>query len=100
LHITTNRSPLPLAFLPLPLFYKKWRQSNVTNPSPRGELEPIISTYAIAGTLGLPIVGLGLVQFGIYKAFTTILFRSPQTRKDFLREFFRGSVEGLTTSEL
>jgi hypothetical protein len=76
LRLTTNRSPLPLRIPPHRFILQKMAPIKHHQSLARGELEPMIWTHTIAGTLGLPINGL--VQFGICKAFTTILFRSPQ----------------------
>jgi RsiW-degrading membrane proteinase PrsW (M82 family) len=88
----------PVAFLPTALFFGKWREFNESNPSRRGELEPMIWTYAAAGTVGLTTVAL--VQIVICKAATTILFRSGNMRKAFWTEFVRSTINGLTVDEL
>jgi PrsW family intramembrane metalloprotease len=89
----------PLAFLPTAYAYRKWSSSNKRNPSRRAELEPMIWTYAAAGTLGL--IGVGLIQIAVCKAVSSILFyHDPQANKDFWTEFARSSIEGLTSGEL
>jgi RsiW-degrading membrane proteinase PrsW (M82 family) len=88
----------PFAFLPTALFFRKWRESNDRNPSSRGELEPMIWTYAAAGTVGLTTVAL--VQIVICKAATTILFRSGNMGKAFWTEFARSTINGLIADEL
>ncbi|PMD28637.1 hypothetical protein NA56DRAFT_560095 [Hyaloscypha hepaticicola] len=89
----------PLAFLPTTYAYRKWVKSNNQNPHRRGELEPMIYTYAVAGTVGL--LGVGLTQMAVVKAVSFLLFHhDTQASKDFWAEFGRGSVEGLTSDEL
>jgi hypothetical protein len=88
----------PLAFLPTALLFRKWRESNNINPLRRGELEPMIWTYATAGTVGLTTVAL--VQIVVCKAASTILFGSGQMSKDFWNEFQRSTIDGLTGDEL
>lgn len=82
----------PLAFLPTAWFYKKWRESNTKNPSSRAELEPIVSTYATTGTVGL--VGAALVQLAAGYAISTVLFGTGDTRSEFLKEFQRSCIDG------
>ena len=88
----------PLSFLPTAWFFKKWRESNKTNSSRRGELEPIIWTYAVAGTVGITTVML--IQIGICSAASILLFKSGQVRKNFWNEFRRSTVDGLTVDQL
>ena len=90
----------PLAFLPTAYFFRTWRLSNNANPSRRAELQPLIWTYAAAGTVGL--VAVMLVQMAICSAASTILFmRSDNNMKDeFWTEFARSSIDGLTSDEL
>lgn len=89
----------PLAFLPTAWFYREWREANNVDPSRRGELEPMIWTYAAAGTAGLASVAL--IQLVICKAATTVLFGSgTAVEKDFWTEFLRSSIKGLTASEI
>jgi RsiW-degrading membrane proteinase PrsW (M82 family) len=102
--LTSTASPRtallsPLAFLPTAWFYRKWREANKINPSRRGELEPMIWTYAATGTAGLAAVAL--IQLVICKAASTILFGSGTAMgKDFWTEFWRSSIDGLSASEL
>ncbi|MCJ1375958.1 hypothetical protein MMC20_007196 [Loxospora ochrophaea] len=88
----------PLAFLPTAWFFNKWRKANNTNPSRRGELEPMIWTFAAIGTVG--ITALVLVQMATCSAASAILFGSGQLKKDFWNEFRRGTSDGLTANEL
>lgn len=88
----------PIAFLPTAWLFKQWREANFINPSCRGELEPMIWTYAATGTFGLTAVML--VQMAICSAVSTILFGSGQISKDFWNEFQRSTVDGLTVDEL
>lgn len=87
----------PLTFLPTAWFLRKWRECNEKDPSRRGDLEPMIWTYAVAGTVGITTVAL--VQIAVCKATSALLFR-PEMRKDFWTEFGRATVEGLTGDEL
>ncbi|RDL30768.1 Uncharacterized protein BP5553_10113 [Venustampulla echinocandica] len=101
--LTTYVSPRtallsPLAFVPTALCFRKWLQSNERNPSRRGELEPMLWTYAAAGTLGL--AGAGLVQIVISKGVAAVLFSSPELRTEFWEEFARSTVAGLTADQL
>ena len=88
----------PLAFLPTAWLFTNWRASNKINPSRRGELEPLIWTYATAGTLGLFLVML--FQLAICSVASTLLFGSGQTRDDFWTEFGRSNIDGLTDQEI
>ena len=88
----------PLAFLPTAWLFTKWRASNTINPSRRGELEPLLWTYATAGTLGL--ITVMLFQIAICTATSTILFGSGPMRETFWTEFARGTIDGLTADEL
>jgi hypothetical protein len=88
----------PLAFLPTAFFYKKWRESNTTNPSRRGELEPMIWTYALTGTVGL--LAAALLQLGIGIALSTLLFGTGQAKQEFSNEVLRSTIDGLTAEEL
>jgi hypothetical protein len=89
----------PLAFLPTTYAYRKWANSNKQNPQRRGELEPMIYTYALAGTVGL--LGVSLIQMGVVKVVSFFLFyHDRQASKDFWTEFFRVSIEGLKSNEL
>ena len=101
--LTTIASPRtgllsPLAFLPTAWFYKKWRESNTRNPISRAELEPMIWTYATTGTVGL--AGAALVQLAAGYATSTLLFGAGDTRGEFLKEFQRSSIDGLTAGEI
>lgn len=87
----------PLTFLPTAWFYRKWKQLNKANPSRRGELQPLVWTFALTGTLGL--TGVALAQFVIIKVISKTLF-SPSMRKDFWPEWARSTVAGLTTSQI
>jgi hypothetical protein len=89
----------PAAFLPTAWFYGKWRDANKINPLRRGELEPMIWTYASAGTLGLAAVGA--VQMAIVKAGSAVLFGADSAMKDdFWTEFARSTINGLTADQL
>lgn len=66
----------PLAFLPTAWFLRKWRESNNINPSRLGELEPMMWTYAAAGTIG--ITAVGLTQMITCKAASIILFTADE----------------------
>ena len=87
----------PFAFLPTAWFFRTWQVSNNNNPSRRGELEPMIWTYAASGTVGLAMVML--VQFIICSAASTILFGSGKMNDEFWTEFQRSTINGLTTDE-
>jgi hypothetical protein len=88
----------PLTFLPTAWFYKIWQKSNSINPSCRGELEPMVWTYAAVGTVGLTTVML--VQMVAFKAISAILFDSGKMKGDFWKEFSRSTINGLTAGEL
>jgi hypothetical protein len=89
----------PLAFLPTVSAYRAWSSSNTLNPSPRAPIEPLLWTYALAGTCGL--LSVSLTQLGICKAVSSLLFfHDPAGLKDFWVEFARSGVEGLTTGEV
>ena len=87
-----------LAFAPTLYFFKKWRDANTVNPSRRAELESLIWTYAVTGTLGL--VAVALLQMVVCTGASMILFPYASTRKEFWDEFGRGTVAGLTTDEV
>ena len=55
----------------------------------------MIWTYAATGTVGLATAAL--IQMVICYATSTILFGSGETRKDFLNEIQRSTIDGLTT---
>ena len=88
----------PLSFVPTALFFRNWRQSNKIDSARRGELEPIVWTYAAAGTLGL--ASAALAQVVICKGVSAILFRSDQVRAEFWEEFTRTTIAGLTADQL
>lgn len=99
-YIASPRTALhsPLALLPTAWLFKSWQASNSTNPSRRGELEPMIWTYFTAGTVGLAAIALG--QMIICAAAGAILFGSGQAKDDFWKEFSRSTIDGLTGDEL
>ena len=92
---TTLASPAtallsPLAFLPSAWFFRRWRRTS-------GEdLEPLIWTYAAAGTVGLATTAI--VQMGICKIIEPFLFRfgPSEFKEDFWKEFQRSTINGLT----
>ena len=43
----------PLAFLPTAYAYRRYAHSTTLNPSRHAPLEPLVWTYALAGTCGL-----------------------------------------------
>ncbi|CAF9936810.1 hypothetical protein IMSHALPRED_010909 [Imshaugia aleurites] len=88
----------PLAILPTAWLFHRWRESNNVSPARRGELEPMIWTYAAAGTVGLTAVML--VQLFTCYAVSTLLFAPGEPRKDFWHEFRRSTAEGLTADKL
>ena len=90
----------PLAFLPTACLFRTWRRSNTAYPSRRAELEPLIWTYAAAGTVGL--IAVMLVQMAICSAASTILFigSDDKTKDEFWTEFARSSIDSLSTDEL
>ena len=101
--LTASASPQaallsPFAFVPTGLLFRKWQQSSKTNPSRRGELEPIIWTYAAVGTLGL--TSAALLQMAITKVVSVAIFRSSLLGKEFWEEFARSTVTGLTADQL
>lgn len=86
----------PLTFLPTAWFYQKWRQLNKKSPSRRGELQPLVWTFALTGTLGLTVVAL--VQVGVIKAVSALFL--PETQRDFWIEWVRPTVAGLTENQI
>jgi hypothetical protein len=66
----------------------------------------MIWTYAATGTVGLATAALTqmatltLTQMVTCSAASTILFGSGQTRRDFLNELQRSTIDGLTADEL
>ena len=88
----------PVAFLPTFWFFRTWRASNNVNPSNRGELEPMIWTYAAVGTVGL--AAAMSVQMVICSAVSTILFGSGKMKDYYWSEFQRSTIDGLTADEL
>ncbi|TAQ86741.1 hypothetical protein B7494_g4947 [Chlorociboria aeruginascens] len=88
----------PLAFLPTAFFFRRWQKFSNVNPSRHGELQPMLWTYAAAGTVGL--VSVALVQMVICKVASSIIFGSGQMNKDFWIEFQRGTTAGLTRDQL
>ena len=61
-------------------------------------MEPMIWTYAATGTVGLATAALIQVVTGY--AASTILFGSGETRREFLKEFGRSTIDGLTADQL
>lgn len=88
----------PLVCLPTAGFYLKWREANKNDPSQRAELEPLVWTYIVQGTIGL--AGVLVTQIGICRIASSVVFDSAQMRKDFWREFARSTISGLTPSQL
>lgn len=88
----------PLAFIPPAVAVKIWRKVNKENPTRRGELEPLIWTFASTGTLGL--IGIMAIQWGVFTATTKLLFGSGEAKKYFIQEFGRSTTEGLSLEEL
>ncbi|KAL9623495.1 MAG: hypothetical protein Q9160_002175 [Pyrenula sp. 1 TL-2023] len=88
----------PLACLPTAGFYLKWREANRKDPSKRAELEPLVWTYVVQGTLGVSVVLLA--QMGICRIASSLLFESDLMRKDFWQEFGRSTISGLTPTQL
>ena len=62
----------PLAFIPTAYAYRCYNHVSTFNPSHHAPLEPLIWTYALAGTCGL--LGVGLIQIGVVKAVSFLLF--------------------------
>lgn len=91
----------PLSFLPPAYFFSKWRKSNASHPSRHAGLEPLIWTFAAAGTLGLAAVA-GL-QLGICKSAGLLIFYGKgEMREEYWGEFWRGEgeVEGLAAETI
>lgn len=88
----------PLALLHTGCFYRIWQRLNKADPSRRGEMEPMVWTYAISGTLGIGAVAILQVVTGL--GLSTILFGSGERRAFFLKEAMRSTVDGLTEDEL
>ena len=84
-----------LTFLPTACFFQKWRSLNNTSPSRRGELEPLLWTYTLTGTIGLGACAL-LQLISAYLT-STLLFGSSS---DFLTELVRSSTTELTAPQL
>ena len=90
----------PLAFLPTAFLFRTWRLANNANPSRRAELEPLIWTYAAAGTVGF--VAVMLVQMAIFAAASSIVFNGSddKLKYEYRTEFARSSIDGLSTDQL
>ncbi|KAK2761539.1 hypothetical protein FQN54_001367 [Arachnomyces sp. PD_36] len=91
----------PLTFLTPAFFYKKWRESNTSQPSRHGGLEPMIWTFTAAGTLGLSAVAA--VQWGICRGASFLVFAGEGgggLREEYWEEVWRGTVEGLAPEVL
>ncbi|KAI9752644.1 MAG: hypothetical protein M4579_005538 [Chaenotheca gracillima] len=88
----------PIAFVPTAWFYRRWRDSNKSNPSRRGELEPMIWTYAAVGTVGL--VADIVVQMGICYATTALLFGLGEANDTYWAEFQRSTIEGISAEDI
>ncbi|KAK3719078.1 hypothetical protein LTR37_004642 [Vermiconidia calcicola] len=88
----------PLAFVHTGYLYKKWYDANRAEPSRRGKLEPMVWTFATAGTLGLE--AMAVIQAAVGYAICTLIFGNGETRSYFLEEVGRSSIAGLTDDEL
>ncbi|KAE9374133.1 hypothetical protein N431DRAFT_437644 [Stipitochalara longipes BDJ] len=89
----------PLAFLPTAYAYRTYTQSSALHPARHAPLEPLVWTYALAGTCGL--LGVGLIQVAVVKAVSFGLFyHDPTGSQDFWTEFARTSVADLTSEEV
>ena len=58
----------------------------------------MIWTYATTGTVGL--VGVALIQLAAGYAISTVLFGTGDVRNEFIKEFQRSSINGLTAGEI
>jgi RsiW-degrading membrane proteinase PrsW (M82 family) len=88
----------PLAFIPSALCFRYWKKNNNVDSSRRGDLEPLIWTYASVGTIGL--VGAAVTQLAICYAAATLLFGSGESRTNFFNELQLGTIADLTVDEL
>ncbi|GAQ05433.1 hypothetical protein ALT_2754 [Aspergillus lentulus] len=88
----------PLSLVPTAVFYKKWSKRSNTSPVRHAELEPLIWTFTLSGTLGL--AAAAAVQMGICQAVSAALFSSEELRTEFWTEFGRTTIAGLTEEQL
>ena len=88
----------PFAFLPTALLFRQWREANRKNPLCHGELEPMLWTSVGVATIGISIGAL--LQLGLCKATSSLLFGSGEASKVFWGEFQRNTIDGLTAHEL
>ncbi|GFF72115.1 hypothetical protein IFM61392_02665 [Aspergillus lentulus] len=88
----------PLSLVPTAVFYKKWRKRSNASPARHAELEPLIWTFTLSGTLGL--AAAAVVQMGICQAVSAALFSSEELRTEFWTEFGRTTIAGLTEEQL
>ncbi|KAF7116899.1 hypothetical protein CNMCM5793_005529 [Aspergillus hiratsukae] len=88
----------PLSLVPTAVFYRKWRKSSEAAPARHAELEPLIWTFTLSGTLGL--AAAAAVQMGICQAVSAVLFSSEELRREFWDEFSRTTIAGLTEAQL
>jgi hypothetical protein len=86
----------PLAFIPSAICFRFWKKGNDAAPARRGELEPLIWSYASVGTIGL--AGAAVTQLAICYAAGRILFGSESTY--FFKELQRGTTARLTIDEI
>ncbi|GFF84759.1 hypothetical protein IFM61606_03038 [Aspergillus udagawae] len=88
----------PLSLVPTAVFYRKWRKRSRASPARHAELEPLIWTITLSGTLGL--AAAAAVQMGICQAVSAVLFSSEELRTEFWAEFSRITITGLTGEQL
>lgn len=88
----------PFAYIPTALGYQAWKRANLADPEPRAKLESLIWTYLTTGTVGM--AGVIGTQIAILAATTRILFPDRTTRKAFMNEFARATIQGLSSEEM
>lgn len=88
----------PLAFVPTAIALRAWHQENKANPSKRGELQPMVWTFAGLGTVGL--VAVMLAQMALFQAATALIFGTGERAAFFVAEFQRSTIEGMSRDEL
>ncbi|RHZ67351.1 uncharacterized protein CDV56_108983 [Aspergillus thermomutatus] len=88
----------PLSLVPTAVFYRTWRKRRNASPSRHAELEPLLWTFTLSGTLGL--AAAAAVQMGICQAMSAVLFSSDELRTEFWTEFGRTTIAGLIEEQL
>ncbi|KAH1434553.1 hypothetical protein KXX32_000189 [Aspergillus fumigatus] len=88
----------PLSLVPTAVLCKKWKKRRNASPARHAEIEPLIWTFTLSGTLGL--AAAAVVQMGICQAVGAVLLPCEDLRTEFWTEFGRATVSGLTEEQL